>query len=76
MGPSPLPQSILPELDNVYRRRWETLLAVDELVMKVYQALEAKNILNNTYIIFTSDNGYHIGKYIYTYLLSVYSNLI
>ncbi|KAK0094844.1 hypothetical protein PV326_009828 [Microctonus aethiopoides] len=62
MGPSPLPQSILPELDNVYRRRWETLLSVDELIMKVYQALKAKNILNNTYIIFTSDNGYHIGN--------------
>ncbi|KAK0181682.1 hypothetical protein PV327_003947 [Microctonus hyperodae] len=63
MGPSPLPQSILPELDNVYRRRWETLLAVDELVVKVYQALETKNILNDTYIIFTSDNGYHIGQF-------------
>ncbi|KAK2582866.1 hypothetical protein KPH14_008944 [Odynerus spinipes] len=62
-GPSPLPENVLPKLDNIYRRRWETLLAVDELVTNVYNILEQKNLLNNTYIIFTSDNGYHIGQF-------------
>lgn len=62
-GPSPLPQSVLTELDFIYRRRWETLLAVDELVAKVYATLKTKDLLTDTYIIFTSDNGYHVGKY-------------
>lgn len=61
-GPSPLSDNMLPKLDEIYRRRWETLLAVDELVLNVYEALNAQNLLNNTYIIFTSDNGYHIGN--------------
>ncbi|XP_076748537.1 N-acetylglucosamine-6-sulfatase [Xylocopa sonorina] len=62
-GPSPLPDDLLPTLDDIYRRRWETLLAVDELVKNVYQILKLQNLLNNTYIIFTSDNGYHIGQF-------------
>ncbi|CAL7944854.1 unnamed protein product [Xylocopa violacea] len=62
-GPSPLPDDLLPTLDDIYRRRWETLLAVDELVKNVYQILKLQNLLNSTYIIFTSDNGYHIGQF-------------
>ncbi|KAG7204593.1 hypothetical protein KM043_005012 [Ampulex compressa] len=62
-GPSPLPDSLLPKLDDIYRRRWESLLAVDELVTNVYESLKLQNRLNDTYIIFTSDNGYHIGQF-------------
>ncbi|XP_029049043.2 N-acetylglucosamine-6-sulfatase-like [Osmia bicornis bicornis] len=62
-GPSPLPDKLLPKLDDIYRRRWETLLAVDELITNIYQTLKSQNLLNNTYMIFTSDNGYHIGQF-------------
>lgn len=62
MGPIPIPQSVLPKLDKVYRKRWETLLAVDEMIASIHLTLQKKNILDNTYIIFTSDNGYHVGK--------------
>ncbi|XP_076178935.1 N-acetylglucosamine-6-sulfatase isoform X2 [Ptiloglossa arizonensis] len=62
-GPSPLPDNLLSKLDEIYRRRWETLLAVDELVTNVYQTLMTQNLLNHTNIIFTSDNGYHIGQF-------------
>lgn len=41
----------------------ETLLAVDESVGQVYAALERINQLNNTIIIFTSDNGYFMGEH-------------
>lgn len=62
-GPSPLPDDILPQLDEVYRKRWQTLLALDELVLNIYHALKIQNLLDNTYLIFTSDNGYHIGQF-------------
>ena len=62
MGPSKLPDNILPKLDDIYRRRWETLLAVDEMVLAIHNALKLRNVLNNTNIVFTSDHGYHIGK--------------
>ncbi|XP_057341446.1 N-acetylglucosamine-6-sulfatase-like isoform X1 [Microplitis mediator] len=63
MAPSPLPQEILPKLDFIFRRRWETLLSVDDLVVTIYETLRLQKVLNNTYIIFTSDNGYHIGQF-------------
>ncbi|XP_076227289.1 N-acetylglucosamine-6-sulfatase isoform X2 [Nomia melanderi] len=63
MSTYPLPNDVLPKLDEVYRHRWETLLAVDELVTNVYETLKLQGLLNNTYIIFTSDNGYHIGQF-------------
>ncbi|XP_052738954.1 N-acetylglucosamine-6-sulfatase [Bicyclus anynana] len=67
MPPSPLPDSMLPELDRVYRSRWESLLAVDELVADVVEALDSSALLPDTYLIYTSDNGYHIGQFSQVY---------
>jgi N-acetylglucosamine-6-sulfatase len=39
------------------------LRAVDELVDRVVGALEAAGLLDSTYILFTSDNGYHMGTH-------------
>lgn len=64
MKPDKLPIETLTLLDEFYRSRWESLLAVDELVLEVVQSLKMHhNFLDNTYIIFTSDNGYHIGQF-------------
>lgn len=41
--------------------RWQTLLSVDDLVEKIVKKLEVRGELDNTYIFFTSDNGYHTG---------------
>lgn len=62
MSPSPLPDSMLPELDRVYRQRWETLLSVDDLVESIVIELYSLGLLDNTYLIVTSDHGYHVGK--------------
>ncbi|XP_075983801.1 N-acetylglucosamine-6-sulfatase-like [Anticarsia gemmatalis] len=67
MPPSPLPASLLPELDRAYRSRWEALLAVDELVADVIDTLETRGFMENTYVIYTSDNGYHIGQFSQVY---------
>ncbi|KAF7538703.1 hypothetical protein G7054_g2745 [Neopestalotiopsis clavispora] len=50
-------------VDLFYRRRIQSLQAVDELVENIVQKLEALNLLDNTYIIYTSDNGFHIGQH-------------
>jgi len=44
-------------------KRAETSQAVDEMVLEIYQTLEQKGQLDNTYIIFTSDNGFHLGEH-------------
>jgi N-acetylglucosamine-6-sulfatase len=51
------------EVDAYYRARLQTLLAVDELVAGLVDQLEAVGELENTYILFTSDNGYGLGEH-------------
>jgi N-acetylglucosamine-6-sulfatase len=46
-----------------YRQRLESLLAVDEAVAQIVSQLTATGQLDNTYIIFTSDNGFFHGEH-------------
>lgn len=60
---TPMTNSSIQFLDNAFRRRWQTLLSVDDLVEKLVKRLEFTGELNNTYIFYTSDNGYHTGQF-------------
>ena len=46
-----------------FRERWESLLAVDEGVEKIVAELRRAGELDDTYVIFTSDNGYMQGEH-------------
>lgn len=61
MPPASLPGDVAV-LDDIHRRRLQTLLAVDEMVEAVVGKLEEIGVINETFIWFLSDNGYHIGK--------------
>jgi N-acetylglucosamine-6-sulfatase len=50
-------------IDDYYRKRLESMLAVDEMVASLVGELEAAEELENTYIFFTSDNGWHQGEH-------------
>ena len=50
-------------LDDRYQQRLRSLLAVDEMVASLVETLDATGALENTYIVFTSDNGYHLGEH-------------
>ncbi|CAG9948644.1 unnamed protein product [Clonostachys rosea f. rosea IK726] len=58
-----LNQSQLNRIDEHYRRRVQTLQGVDEIVHDVVELLREKNILDNTYIVISADNGYHMGQH-------------
>ncbi|KAG6853235.1 hypothetical protein C0991_005822 [Blastosporella zonata] len=49
--------------DHYYRQRLRALQGVDELVDSLVARLEESNKIDNTYIVYTSDNGYHIGQH-------------
>ncbi|KAI0123938.1 arylsulfatase-like protein [Xylariales sp. AK1849] len=49
--------------DEFYRKRLRALQSVDELVDGIVSRLERYGILDNTYIIYSTDNGYHIGQH-------------
>jgi N-acetylglucosamine-6-sulfatase len=50
-------------IDNERRRAQEQLLSVDESVGELIQALRGDGILDDTYIIFSSDNGFFRGEH-------------
>ncbi|KAK5659229.1 hypothetical protein OQA88_1320 [Cercophora sp. LCS_1] len=49
--------------DHFYRQRLRALQSVDELVDGLFERLEDKGLLGNTYVFYTTDNGYHIGQH-------------
>lgn len=63
MEPRILPEEIVNRIDEIYRKRLQTLLTVDDLVEDVVLQLNKQQLIDNTYIIFTSDNGYHLGQW-------------
>ena len=60
---APLNQRSINNLERAYRSRIQSLQAVDEMVASFVAQLEALGQLDNTYIVFTSDNGFHLGEH-------------
>ena len=50
-------------IDETYRLRLGSLLAVDEMVARIIEVLADTGVLDDTYIVVTSDNGYHLGEH-------------
>lgn len=59
----PLTAAQLAQIDKVFRKRVQSVQAVDQMIARVEATLSEKGLLDNTYIVFSSDNGYHMGDY-------------
>lgn len=53
----------LKRIDSDRRRRLEQLISVDDAIGSLIKRLDREGELDNTYIVFTSDNGYFLGEH-------------
>ena len=59
----PLNEIITTYIDHQHRVRLMSLLSVDDVIEAVVNELKDLDILDSTYIMFTSDHGYHLGQW-------------
>jgi arylsulfatase A-like enzyme len=60
---APMSATRIAAVRENYQQRLESLLAVDEAVADIVRAVDAIGELDNTYIIFTADNGFFHGEH-------------
>jgi len=60
---NPMKDSSVNYLNEAFRGRWRSLLSVDDLVGDVVDSLTKNGFIDNTYIVYSSDNGYHLGQF-------------
>ena len=53
----------MAQIDEQYRKRLQSLQAVDEAIGAIIETLKTTGELDNTYIFFSSDNGFHLGNH-------------
>src|SRR5690606_2890820 len=59
----PLDEEDIGRLEREYRRRLASLQGVDDMVARIVEELEAADMLDNTYVLYGSDNGFHLGAH-------------
>lgn len=59
----PLTQEKEAATDALLRKRWQTLLSVDDMVEQLITRVTALGQMDRTFVIFFADNGYHLGQF-------------
>ncbi len=62
-GRGPLSDAQIAEIDDVFRHRAQSVQSVDDMIGTIEDRLAADGIADNTYLVFSSDNGFHTGEY-------------
>ncbi|MEV6641371.1 sulfatase [Amycolatopsis sp. NPDC051371] len=60
---TPLTDKEKQKIDQDFRKRAQAVQSVDAMIGTVQAALDKAGVRDNTDIVFTSDNGYHMGEY-------------
>jgi arylsulfatase A-like enzyme len=60
---TPLSDADRAAIDRDFRKRAQSVLAVDKMIGDLQAAVAASGQAKNTYFVFSSDNGYHMGEH-------------
>lgn len=58
-----LTPAAIQDITTLREKRYESLLSVDEGIQRLVERLQQSGELSRTYVIFTSDNGWHMGEH-------------
>ncbi len=59
----PLTPAQIASIDTAFRKRAQSVEAVDELIARLQETLASNGVAGDTYLVFSSDNGYHMGDH-------------
>ncbi|HZC70263.1 MAG TPA: sulfatase [Jatrophihabitans sp.] len=59
----PLTPGDTAQIDRQFNKRVAAVQSIDRMIGRLEQTLAAVGELDNTYFVFSSDNGYHLGEY-------------
>ena len=59
----PLSRAEIDNMERLHRKRLKVMEGVDEMLKAVLLELKKEGKLSNTYVFFTSDNGFHFGEH-------------
>jgi arylsulfatase A-like enzyme len=59
----PLTPQDLGTIDTAFQKRLGSIKAIDDMIGEIRALLRRLGLDKNTYVVFSSDNGYHMGEY-------------
>ena len=62
-GRQPLTAEQIKTLDTAYRKRAQSVLSIDRMIGNLRQTLEKTGVAGRTVVVFSSDNGFHLGEH-------------
>ncbi|MEU8244420.1 sulfatase [Actinoplanes missouriensis] len=60
---SPLTAAQIAHMDRGFRKRVQSIQSIDRMIGDLRATIDKAGIAENTVIVFSSDNGYHMGEY-------------
>ena len=60
---APLTNAQITTLDQHFRKRAQSVEAVDHMIGRIEDTLAQRGLADDTYLVFSSDNGYHMGEH-------------
>ncbi|MBA8928092.1 arylsulfatase A-like enzyme [Kutzneria viridogrisea] len=60
---TPLTDKEKQKIDTAFRKRVQAVQSVDRMIASIEDTLSKAGVAGNTEIVFSSDNGYHMGEY-------------